>query len=95
MAQAIISESALLDLAERALVAGGLKKEDAADAARVLVLADMFGVSTHGIARIPEYLKRVGLGGVNAGADVRVERVSPVVDKVDGDNVIGPVVGML
>jgi len=94
MTQAIISESELLDLASRALTAGGLKKDDAADAARVLVLADMFGVSTHGIARIPEYLKRVRLGGVNASADVRVERVSPGVAKVDGNNGVGPVVGM-
>lgn len=94
MSNSIISEVVLLDLAKRALIAGGLKNEDAADAARILVLADMFGVSTHGIARIPEYLKRVQLGGINASADVGVERVSPGVAKVDGNNGIGPVVGM-
>ncbi|MBO0752134.1 MAG: Ldh family oxidoreductase [Bradyrhizobiaceae bacterium] len=89
-----ISESDLLGLATRCLVAGGMRLEDAADAARVLVLADMFGLGTHGISRIPQYLERVHLGGIDARADVTVERVSAGVARVDGANGIGPVVGM-
>lgn len=94
MASGNITEFELLDLATRALVSGGLRNEDAADAARILVLADMFGVSTHGISRIPEYLKRVQLGGIDARANVSVERVSPGVARIDGKNGVGPVVGM-
>lgn len=89
-----LPESDLLDLATRALVASGMRGEDAADAARVLVLADMFGLGTHGISRIPQYLERVHLGGIDARANVTVERVSPGVARVDGANGIGPLIGI-
>lgn len=94
MTEAVISESRLLALATRALVAGGMKEEDAALAARVLVLADMFGLRTHGISRIPQYLGRVRLGGIDVKADVTVERFALALARVDGRNGIGPLVGM-
>ncbi len=89
-----IDEAALLDLATRALVAGGMRAEEAALAARILVLADLFGLSTHGISRVPQYLGRVTVGGIDARADVTVERVMPALAMVDGANGIGPLVGM-
>ncbi|MDQ2082901.1 Ldh family oxidoreductase [Xanthobacteraceae bacterium Astr-EGSB] len=92
--ETIIAEERLLALATRALASGGVSEEEAALAARVLVLADMFGLHTHGIIRIPQYLGRVRIGGIDARADVVVERVAPGLAVVHGHNGIGPLVGM-
>ncbi|HEV7266787.1 MAG TPA: Ldh family oxidoreductase [Falsiroseomonas sp.] len=94
MSEATLPEERLLALATRALVRGGMRDEEAALAARVLVLADLFGLRTHGISRIPQYLDRVRLGGIDARAEVQVERVAPALAMVDGRNGIGPLVGM-
>jgi LDH2 family malate/lactate/ureidoglycolate dehydrogenase len=84
----------LEQLAQQALRAGGLGAEDAATVVEVLVLADLFGIHTHGVRRIGEYLQRVRLGGMAARAAVSVERVAPAVARVDGGNGLGPLVGM-
>ncbi len=81
-------------LAQRALVAGGLNATDAADVVEVLLLADLFGIHTHGVKRVSEYLGRVRLGGMAADAVVTVERVAPALARVDGANGLGPLVGM-
>ena len=94
MTETTIPEDALLDLSTRALVAGGMRAEDAALTARVLVLADMFGVRTHGISRVAQYLGRVRVGGIDPVAEVQVARMAPGLSMVDGRNGIGPLVGM-
>jgi len=94
MTDALIPEDALLALAARALVAGGMTAEDAAPVARILVLADLFGLRTHGISRVAQYLDRVRVGGIDARAAVRATRVAPGLALVDGANGIGPLVGM-
>ena len=89
-----ISESALLDLATRALIGFGLTDADAKDTAMILVLGDLFGVHTHGVSRIETYGERLMLGGIKARPDIRVEQVATTVARVDGDNGVGPLVGM-
>jgi LDH2 family malate/lactate/ureidoglycolate dehydrogenase len=94
VSEARIAEAALLDLARRALQRGGLREADAGSAARILVLADLFGLRTHGISRIPQYLARVPLGGIAAQAEMTTTRVALALARVDGANGIGPVAGM-
>jgi len=94
MGEALVAEGDLLDLASRALTAGGMREDEAAQVARVLVLADLFGVRTHGISRVPQYLDRVRIGGIDARAEVATLRVAPGLATVDGRNGIGPLVGM-
>jgi LDH2 family malate/lactate/ureidoglycolate dehydrogenase len=93
-AETLVPEQELLTLATRALARGGLREDDAKRAARVLVLAEMFGLRTHGILRLPQYLGRVRVGGIDAGAEVSVERLAPGLALVDGRNGIGPLIGM-
>ena len=83
----------LLDMAARALAAAGMPEEDARRVADVLVLADLFGIHTHGVARIPEYLDRVRVGGIDITAKVTVERVTPALARVDAANGVGPLAG--
>jgi LDH2 family malate/lactate/ureidoglycolate dehydrogenase len=94
MSEAALAEDRLLVLATRALERGGMRAGEAAEAARILVLADLCGLRTHGISRVAQYLDRVRLGGIDPRAEVQVTRVAPALATVDGRNGIGPLVGM-
>lgn len=89
-----LTEAELGALAARALAGAGLEPRDAADAARILVLGELLGIRTHGVERIVSYAERLELGGIKARPDIRVERVAPAVARVDGDNGVGPLVGL-
>lgn len=89
-----LSEAELLDLGARAFQGLGLRPDDAAQVARVLVMADLFGLTTHGLSRIESYGERLGVGGIKAQPRITVEKVAPALVKVDGDNATGPLVGM-
>jgi LDH2 family malate/lactate/ureidoglycolate dehydrogenase len=89
-----LNEAQWLDLGTRAFKGLGLSAPDAATVARILVTADLFGLSTHGLSRVESYGERLQLGGINAQAQVTVESVAPAMCKVYGDNAVGPVVGM-
>lgn len=86
--------SELSALVVDALSGNGVSTEDATEVARVLVLADLFGIRTHGIQRVAEYIDRARLGGITSGASIEVERVAPGLARVDGGNGIGPLIGM-
>lgn len=74
------------------LVAHGLPEEDAATVSRCLVLADLRGVDTHGLQTLPHYLERVRRGLINPRPNLKVERVTPMVGSLDGQNAFGFVV---
>src|ERR1019366_5681379 len=76
----------------RLLVAHGLSEEDAATMAGCLVRADLRGIDTHGLQFLPQYLDRLRRGLVNPKPDLVVERVTPVVGALDGQNGYGFVV---
>lgn len=88
-----VSVEELTELAQSALIGAGVTTDDAADIADVLVAADLFGIHTHGVQRIPQYLDRVRLGGVNPRPTIRMRAPAPSVRLVDGDNGIGPLIG--
>ncbi len=88
-----LSETDLAALARDAFIGLGLSPEDAADASSILVLADLFGITTHGVERILSYGERLRIGGINAAPDIAVEAVAPAMLTVDGDNGVGPLVG--
>ncbi|QKH38581.1 Ldh family oxidoreductase [Achromobacter pestifer] len=90
----LIAEEELTQLGVRAFESLGLPARDAADVVQVLVLADLFGLSTHGLSRIESYGERLQVGGINPRARIQVERPAPGLCLVDGDNGVGPLVGM-
>ena len=91
--ETLIRERELQQLASDALQGFGLTATDAADAARILVLADLFGVHTHGVERILAYGERLEVEGIRARPNIVVEQVAPAMVRVDGDNGVGPLVG--
>lgn len=90
----IIAEAELRTLGLRAFEALGLPVEDAADVVQVLLLADLFGLSTHGLSRVESYGERLDVNGIAKAPHIKAERVAPAMAKVDGANGIGPLVGM-
>lgn len=92
--QALISEAELRALGAQAFEKLGLAPQDAEDACRIMVLADLFGISTHGMSRFESYGERLVLKGINARPAIALERVAPALVRVDGDNGVGPLVGM-
>ncbi|TRW97847.1 Ldh family oxidoreductase [Paracoccus sp. M683] len=84
----------LQNLASAALVRLGVENQQAGDAAKVLTLADMMGVHTHGVGRVLSYGERLKIGGINAKAQFDMTEMAPALAVLDGDNGLGPAVGM-
>lgn len=90
----LVPETELRALGVRAFEGLGLPRQDAVDVVDILVLADLFGLSTHGLSRIESYGERLQVGGINRQARIRVDSPAPALRLVDGDNGVGPLVGM-
>lgn len=82
----------LEDFVASALVTLGLPEGDARTCAARMVEADLRGVDTHGVFRLPHYSRRIRAGGFNVTPHVRAVRENAVTALVDGDNAMGHVV---
>jgi LDH2 family malate/lactate/ureidoglycolate dehydrogenase len=71
------------------LQANGIPAENASIIARCLVAADLRGVDTHGMNRIPSYMERIRQGVLSATAQPILTQVTPAVAQVDGQNGFG------
>ena len=75
-----------------AFEAAGLPHSAARDAAEILVLGEMMGITTHGLGRVAPYIKRIIGGGINPTANFVTDAVGPALLRVDGDNGLGAAV---
>src|SRR5215467_1138016 len=71
-AEARVPAARLADFAARAFVAAGLPKADAQAVAALMVEADLRGSDTHGVIRLPLYVRRLRGGGINAKPNIRL-----------------------
>ncbi|KAK3906085.1 Malate/L-lactate dehydrogenase [Staphylotrichum tortipilum] len=71
------------------LEASGVPTKNAKIVAWGLVQADLRGVESHGINRIPSYLARTRNGVLDPKAEPTITQVTPVVAQVDGNNGFG------
>lgn len=78
---------------EEAYAAAGLKKADAELAADYMLRTNLWGLDSHGILRLPIYLKRIRNGAVNANADIKAVSQAGAIEIFDGDNGLGYVIG--
>ncbi|MGH2535052.1 MAG: Ldh family oxidoreductase [Thermomicrobiales bacterium] len=67
----------------------GLTPDDAAIAAESTVIADLRGIDSHGVARLPMYARRVRDGLINLEAELVVVRESPSSVAFDARNGMG------
>lgn len=73
----------------RIFAAAGLTNQDAALVADTLVESDLRGISSHGVARIPHYLRRIELGGINPRPQIATTILGPASARVDGNHGLG------
>ena len=76
-----------------ALTSFGVPGQAAEDCARILVLGEMMGLTTHGVGRILSYGERLAIGGIDPKAELRVEAPAPAMRRIDGCNGLGPSIG--
>lgn len=77
------------EFATRVFQALGLPQQDARTIAEDLVAADLRGLASHGVARIPIYSRRIREGVVNPTPNMIEEKVTPVAALLDADNAMG------
>jgi LDH2 family malate/lactate/ureidoglycolate dehydrogenase len=69
----------------------GLSAADAGLVAETLVIADLQGVHSHGVLRVPEYVQALQVRGVSPTGRPRIARDAGAALVVDGDNSMGQV----
>lgn len=79
--------------AEGVLRGNGAPPEHARTVAECLVAADLRGVDTHGVNRLPSYMARVRAGVLDPAASPTLTQVTPAAAQVDGLNTFGAVAG--
>jgi L-2-hydroxycarboxylate dehydrogenase (NAD+) len=87
-----VSAVPLAQFMVRAFVAAGLPQADARMVADLMVEADLRGSDTHGVIRLPLYVRRLRAGGINATPNIRVLSDRASVALLDGDNGMGHLV---
>jgi LDH2 family malate/lactate/ureidoglycolate dehydrogenase len=75
----------------RLAVAAGVPEDSAEILADALVDADLHGAGTHGVSRLPIYLKRIELGLIDSNAELSVDRQVGGVVAFDAHNGLGQV----
>ena len=89
----MIDANQLRSFTEQVFQAIGCSETDARLAADVLVSADLRGVDSHGVARLPGYVRLYDHGRLNPKPQMRIVHETPSTAVVDGDRGLGLVVG--
>ena len=74
---------------QNTLVGYGVPLKNAEIVARCLIAADLRGVDTHGMNRVPSYMERIKQGVLSPTASPSITQVTPAVAQVDGHNGFG------
>jgi L-2-hydroxycarboxylate dehydrogenase (NAD+) len=87
-----VSADRLRSFVSNAFETAGLPADDARILGEFIAEADLRGTDTHGVFRLPLYVRRIKAGGINPRPNIRIveERASTAL--VDGDNAMGHLV---
>jgi len=88
-----VDEGALRDYTAAILRATGMTDEGAGAAAAVLVTSDARGIESHGVARLPQYVRLIDAGVLDAAAAPTIEREGGATALIDAHNGMGQVAG--
>jgi len=92
MAEVRVAWDKLQEFTKQVFMQVGMSPADAETEAEVLVWANLRGIDSHGVLRIPQYLDSVVQGGMNPKANIRIEMETPAAMLVEADHAFGPVV---
>ncbi len=82
--------SALVELANTLLVRIGVRADIAHDVADVLVMGDLLGHTTHGLAQLPGYLGELDVGAMAKSGAPSIVTARPAAQTWDGGRLPGP-----
>ncbi|WP_158992253.1 Ldh family oxidoreductase [Mucilaginibacter sp. L196] len=88
----IVSESTLRAFTQNIFLAMGCSQEHAILATDVLLLSDLRGIDSHGVARLTGYVRLWEKQRINATPDIKIVHETPTTATVDGDGGLGLVV---
>lgn len=89
----LVTAANLESFVRETFVAVGMLSEEAAFCSGCLVESDLRGIESHGVMRLPVYVRRLQSGGVNPRPQLRVVRGDAGFVLMDGDDGLGFVVG--
>ena len=90
-----ISVSTLFEFTKNILLSIGLRETDSEIITESLIEAELRGVKTHGLVRLPVYLARMKQGGINKYPEIKVLNDLGATMLLDGDAGCGQIVGKL
>ena len=73
--------------------AGGMRPGEADWFAESIVQANLWGIDSHGVIRVPTYFSRVLSGAINRRPSIRTYRKAPALTLLDADGAAGAVAG--
>jgi ureidoglycolate dehydrogenase (NAD+) len=79
----------LQEWATAVFTASGLSTPHAEACARMLVQTSLWGIDSHGVARIPHYLNRLSRGSISAQPNMEFHQTAAATGEVDGDHALG------
>ena len=86
-----IARPALTRFTREIFVAKGVAEADAETVAEVLVWANARGMDSHGVLRVPNYVRHIDNGESNPAPDMKIVTETPAACVVDADRALGPV----
>ena len=93
MSTLVVRADQLQELCSAILLHSGLGPEDAAYVAQSLVEADLKGIHSHGVLRLPRYVQELAQGITNPRPQIRIASEGPSHARIDGDHALGQLVG--
>lgn len=87
----VVTAAALRGFVEAVLARAGLSAPHAQVVADALVWANLRGIDTHGVTRLPRYVDLLEAGDMNRAPKVRVVADTPAAVLIDADRAPGPV----
>ena len=91
MADISIGKEALETFTRQAFERAGMSAADARVETEVLIWANLRGVDSHGVQRIPQYLDFIAKGWMKPQPEIRIIKESPAVLFMDADRGLGPI----
>jgi ureidoglycolate dehydrogenase (NAD+) len=86
----IIAAEALRRFTTEVFERGGMSRADAATVADALVWANLRGMDSHGVVRVPSYVEWMRRDDINATPRIALETETPAVVVIDADRAAGP-----
>jgi LDH2 family malate/lactate/ureidoglycolate dehydrogenase len=87
----VVQQDALHNIVKRIFAAAGCSDQHATVVADVLLWANLRGVDSHGVVRVPRYIEMFKSGEAKASPALKVQRLRPAAILVDAGGAPGPI----